>query len=248
MSGPSASRFLARTAFQSIARPTSITRCSPSLCRPLSQTPSRRADDAPTTKAGSDLLSSLYGAPNSPAAKPSTPAAASAIAAGPTDSSMMNLFRSTLGKDEQKRTPAGLGSGKEGFGEIKEEALDALEPFHLHIYSHKHNTHVTMSKPDRGAIVSMSCGNIGFKKSRRKHFDAAYQLTAYVFERLRFAGWDKKINRIELVLRGFGQGRDAGVKCLMSPEGAVWRQKVVRVADSTRLKFGGSRSKNPRRL
>ncbi|CRK40964.1 hypothetical protein BN1708_016847, partial [Verticillium longisporum] len=105
-----------------------------------------------------------------------------------------------------------------------------------------------MSKPDRGAIVSMSCGNIGFKKSRRKHFDAAYQLTAYVLERLRFAGWDKKINRIELVLRGFGQGRDAGVKCLMSPEGAMWRQKVVRVADSTRLKFGGSRSKNPRRL
>ncbi|KAM0271909.1 hypothetical protein ACHAQH_008911 [Verticillium albo-atrum] len=231
MSGPSASRFLARTAFQSVARPT-------------------RADDAPTSKAGSDLLSSIYGTPNPPASKAPTAAGASATASttGPADSSMMNLFRSTLGKDEQKRTPAGLNGDKDAFGEIKEEALDALEPFHLHIYSHKHNTHVTMSKPDRGAIVSMSCGNIGFKKSRRKHFDAAYQLTAYVFERLRFAGWDKKINRIELVLRGFGQGRDAGVKCLMSPEGSMWRQKVVRVADSTRLKFGGSRSKNPRRL
>ena len=57
-----------------------------------------------------------------------------------------------------------------------------------------------------------------------------------------------KIKRLEVVMRGFGQGRDAALKVLMSPEGQVLREKIVRVSDSTRLKFGGTRSRAPRRL
>ncbi|KAK4087682.1 hypothetical protein Purlil1_8013 [Purpureocillium lilacinum] len=125
---------------------------------------------------------------------------------------------------------------------------DELEPYHFHIHSHKHNTHITCTKPNREPIISMSCGNIGFRKSRRGTFDSAYSLTKYVLERLIHTGWPMKIKRIELVLRGFGQGREAAVKVLMSPEGKVFRDKIVRVADSTRIKFGGTRSEKPRRL
>lgn len=139
-------------------------------------------------------------------------------------------------------------SPNDDFGALVSEKPDALEPYHIHVYSHKHNTHVTVTKPDRGAIISMSCGNIGFRKARRKTYDAAYQLMAYVLERLKYGGWENKINRIELVLRGFGQGREACVKVLMAPEGQKWREKIVRVADGTRVKFGGTRSPNPRRL
>lgn len=171
---------------------------------------------------------------------------------------MMNLLRDTLGKGGPAGSNTGLaGSGSgSGFGSLTEgidslappEQPDAVEPYHFHIFSHKHNTHVTVTKPDRGAIVSVSTGNLGFRKSRRGQYDAAYQTVAYVLERLRFGGWHTKINRIELVLRGFGTGREAGVKVLMSPEGAIWREKVVRVADATRLKFGGTRSRARRRL
>ncbi|KAL7919076.1 hypothetical protein ACQKWADRAFT_302270 [Trichoderma austrokoningii] len=125
---------------------------------------------------------------------------------------------------------------------------DELEPFHFHIYAHKHNTHITCTKPNREPIISMSCGNIGFRKSRRGTFDSAYSLTKYVLERLIHTGWPMKIQRLELVLRGFGQGREAAVKVLMSPEGKVLRDKIVRVADSTRIKFAGTRSEKPRRL
>ena len=119
---------------------------------------------------------------------------------------------------------------------------DDMEPFHLHIFSHKHNTHVTCTKPSREPIISMSTGQIGFKKSRRAGFDSAYSLTKYVFERLLHTGWPAKINRLELVLRGFGGGREAALKVLMSPEGKILREKIVRVSDSTRVKFGGTRS------
>ena len=125
---------------------------------------------------------------------------------------------------------------------------DDVEPFHFHIYSHKHNTHITCTKPSREPIISMSCGTIGFRKSRRGTFDSAYSLTKYVLERLIHAGWPMKMARLEVVLRGFGQGRDAALKVLMSPEGKVLRDKIVRVADSTRVKFAGTRSEKPRRL
>ncbi|GAB0135080.1 hypothetical protein EsDP_00003431 [Epichloe bromicola] len=125
---------------------------------------------------------------------------------------------------------------------------DEQEPYHFHVYSHKHNTHITCTKPNREPIISMSCGNIGYRKSRRGTFDSAYSLTKYVLERLIHTGWPMKIQRLELVLRGFGQGREAVVKVLMSPEGKILRDKIVRVADSTRIKFGGTRSEKPRRL
>lgn len=122
------------------------------------------------------------------------------------------------------------------------------EPYHFHIYSHKHNTHVSVTKPNRDAIVSLSCGNLGFRKSQRKHYDAAYQLGAYVIDKLQQQGWHKKIGSLEMVLRGFGPGREAITKVILGNEGKLLRDKIVKVSDATRLKFGGTRSKKPRRL
>lgn len=239
MTGPSATRLLARAGFRQILRPSVAPRCTSfAASRPFSLSAPTLADEPP--KSTTSTLSSLY------SAAPTEPKAAGATG-GSTAGSMMDILGETLGTQ-------GGGAGAGGrqsvadFGELTSDAPDAIEPYHFHIYSHKHNTHVTVSKPDRGAIISMSTGNIGFRKQRRKTYDAAYQLTAYVLERLKYAGWESKINRMELVLRGFGQGREAGVKVLMAPEGTVWRQKIVKVADGTRVKFGGTRSKGPKRL
>ncbi|KAK0667734.1 hypothetical protein QBC41DRAFT_304091 [Cercophora samala] len=122
------------------------------------------------------------------------------------------------------------------------------EPYHFHIYSHKHNTHVTLTKPNRDALISLSCGNLGFKHSGRKHYDSAYQLGAYVIDKMNQKGLTKKIHKLEVILRGFGSGREAVVKVLMGNEGKGLRDKIVKVSDSTRIKFGGTRSKKPRRL
>ncbi|KAI0970075.1 hypothetical protein F4678DRAFT_437495 [Xylaria arbuscula] len=124
----------------------------------------------------------------------------------------------------------------------------AHEPFHFHIYAHKHNTHITVTKPNRNAILSMSAGNIGFKKSKRGSYDAAYQLCAYVLDKLNQGGWHRKITALEVVLRGFGQGREAVTKVLLGSEGRLLRPHIKKVSDATRLKFGGTRSPRPRRL
>ncbi|KAK1994449.1 translational machinery component [Colletotrichum falcatum] len=236
MSSAPTTRLLARSIFQNAARTLPIARCSSALLRSFSQTPAPRADNA--KKGGQALLAAMYGSRSEPAAPPKY-----------TVSSTSKEAHSSL-VDTLNRAASGSMSGTPGSGldELVPDQEDLMEPYHLHVYAHKHNTHVTVTKPDRGAIISLSNGNIGFKKGKRRGHDPAYQLTKYVFEKLVYGGWHKKINKLEVVLRGFGPGRDAALKVLMAPEGKIWRSKVVRVADSTRLKFGGTKSKNPRRI
>ena len=154
-----------------------------------------------------------------------------------------SLLRSAPKSQSSLNTNALTG---EQVDEIK--GPDYTEPYHFHIYSHKHNTHVTCTRPDRSPIISMSCGNLGYRKARRGAYDSAYSLVKYVIERMIYNDVPSKIGKLEIVLRGFGQGREAALKVLMSPEGKILRDKIVRVADSTRLKFGGTRSKGQRRL
>ncbi|KAI4153837.1 MAG: hypothetical protein LQ340_002061, partial [Diploschistes diacapsis] len=117
---------------------------------------------------------------------------------------------------------------------------------HLHVYAHKHNTHLTLTNEARNAIISISCGNLGFRKSQRGTYDAAFQLAAYLLTRMQQQGLMAKIEFLELVYRGFGQGRDAVTKVIMGVEGARLRGKICRVVDKTRLKIGGTRSPKPR--
>lgn len=201
-----------------------------------SQPPSRpnRPQPAgrPAPKAES-LLESIYGTPQG-------------FKRDSNDNPMSHLANSSLFKDVEA-SKLNMSALDEPQKEVVQRD-DDLEPYHLHIHSHKHNTHVTCTKPNREPIISMSAGNIGYRKSRRGLYDSAYSLTKYVLDRLVHTGWPTKMRRVELVLRGYGQGRDAAIKVLMSPEGKIMRDKIVRVADSTRLKFGGTRSKRPRRL
>lgn len=61
-------------------------------------------------------------------------------------------------------------------------------------------------------------------------------------------GLNGQIKKMEVSLRGFGQGREAVTKALLGVEGRHIRGKIVKVSDATRLKFGGTRSPKPRRL
>lgn len=58
----------------------------------------------------------------------------------------------------------------------------------------------------------------------------------------------KEIQYLQIVMRDFGPGREALTKVLLGAEGRVLRGRVVSVADATRVKFGGTRGKKPRRL
>lgn len=97
-------------------------------------------------------------------------------------------------------------------------------------------------------MLSMACGYVGFRKHNRKHYDSAFQLARWVLKDIRENGMSDKISQLEIVLRGYGQGRDAVIKALLGVEGKYLRDRICRVSDATRLKFGGTKGPNPRRL
>lgn len=134
------------------------------------------------------------------------------------------------------------------FGNLAKGEWEEDNRHHLHIYATKHNTHITLTDPTRNPMVSVSCGNIGFKKAGRGSYDAAYQLAAFVMLRIKDMGWLPKIKKIELAYRGFGKGREAVTKAILGTEGKDIRPLINKLSDSTRLKFGGTRSPRPRRL
>ena len=129
-----------------------------------------------------------------------------------------------------------------------QEREAAEEPYHLHVVSTHHNTHITLTRQNHTPMFTFSCGTIGFKKAKRGEYDAAHQLAAYSLGKIVERGYLKDIRKLEVVLRGFGPGREATTKAIMGQEGRRIKDLIVRVTDSTRLKFGGTRSRKVRRL
>ncbi|KAL1876427.1 hypothetical protein VTK73DRAFT_9293 [Phialemonium thermophilum] len=228
---------------QTISRPPcSIRATTPQWTAAFSSSASRRADEDRDANNRPNPLESISSTSPGPqqTSRPVERTAMDELA-----SASSRLVLGTLAK--ARNAPLPDDGDLAGHFRLEQED-DSQEPYHLHVYSHKHNTHITVTKPNRDAIVSMSCGNIGFRKSNRKQYDAAYQLGAHVLDRLYRDGWHKKIKKLEVVLRGFGAGREAVTKLLLGTEGKMLRSAIVRVTDSTRLKFGGTRSRKPRRL
>ncbi|KIV88797.1 hypothetical protein PV10_08440 [Exophiala mesophila] len=176
----------------------------------------------------------------------------------------------TMEKDQQNEDRlAALSPGNSGNAGAGNASLD--EPYHIHVYAHKHNMHLTLTEPGRSPILSLSAGKLGLRNSQRATYDACYQLTTYFFRKMMEKQWrlgGKKATTnplltfeaiktprlghkslgIEVVFRGFGPGREAFQKCLLGTEGKFLRGLISRVTDSTRLKFGGCRSRKVRRL
>lgn len=131
---------------------------------------------------------------------------------------------------------------------IKHPYGDKQPPHHLHVYAHKHNTILTLTRPNGNPILVRSCGHLGFRKSQRSGYDPAYQLSTHTFSQLQEKGLLLDIQRLEIVFRDFGPGREAFTKVLLGNEGRNIRGLVSRVTDATRIKFGGTRSRKVRRL
>lgn len=53
---------------------------------------------------------------------------------------------------------------------------------------------------------------------------------------------------LEVILRGYGPGREAFQKAILGADGKLIKGLVKQVTDATRLKFGGTRSPAVKRL
>ena len=122
--------------------------------------------------------------------------------------------------------------------------------YRIHVACTPNNTLVVMSD-ERGHPIKSGCwtgGSCGFKGVNRSGYEAGYQCAVRAFARVKELAREVPGARFEFLFRGFGQGRDAVFKALMTSEGDDVRPFVNRVTDNTPIKIGGTRARKTRRL
>jgi small subunit ribosomal protein S11 len=98
-----------------------------------------------------------------------------------------------------------------------------------------------------GTILNVSGGLVGFKKVHRSGYEAGYQCAMKMFEAIRKRTENARLE-ITVLFNGFGQGREAMTRALLSSDGEEVRRSIVRVTDRTPIKIGGVRPKKQRTL
>ncbi|KAJ3741402.1 mitochondrial ribosomal protein subunit S18 [Lentinula detonsa] len=123
-----------------------------------------------------------------------------------------------------------------------------IPQYKLHCFSSRNNTITTFTDPVGNPIAWYSGGSCGFKRGQRASYEAGYQCAVRIFKRIEDTAQQKGMVRIALFFNGFGQGREAMQKALMTSEGSNVKGLVEAVGDRTPIKIGGTRSKKMRRL
>lgn len=96
--------------------------------------------------------------------------------------------------------------------------------------------------------IHISAGQLGFRKAQRAEYEAGYQVSARMFKMIQEKNLLKPNDKVELVLKNYGKGREAFLNALQGKEGSSVREQIVRISENTKLKFGGTRPKKLRRL
>lgn len=131
-----------------------------------------------------------------------------------------------------------------------------IQNYHISVSCTPNNTHIVMSDSLGHPIKSgsWSGGSCGFKGVNRSGYEAGYQCAVRAFARVKqLARESAEMSgvggaRFEVLFKGFGRGREAVYKALMTSEGDDVRPFVTRVTDNTPIKIGGTRARKTRRL
>lgn len=121
--------------------------------------------------------------------------------------------------------------------------------YHLCWKSTRHNTVGTFTNQFGNPRAWVSGGACGFKHSRRGEYEAGYQCVVRIFKKI-----EEELLiaehpfQLEILFKGFGQGRLALESVIMMSEGDKIRPLVCKITDRTPLKIGGTRARKARRL
>ncbi|KAF7352997.1 putative 37S ribosomal protein S18, mitochondrial [Mycena venus] len=140
--------------------------------------------------------------------------------------------------------------------DFKEDRTKTAPAYRFHCHSTKTNTINTFTDPDGNVLAWFSGGSCGFKKRNRSSYEAGYQCAVRMFEKIEAKAAEHENTapddstarlRVDLFCKGFGQGRDALFKALMTAQGDVVRNRITSITDRTPIKIGGTRSRKRKR-
>ncbi|KAI9243811.1 hypothetical protein BDA99DRAFT_529775 [Phascolomyces articulosus] len=153
---------------------------------------------------------------------------------------VQNALSDSMQREKQKSTQK---SSDFDISVLTEHLSHVTQEFHqLHINASPNNTIITLTRPNGSPLITTSGGSAGFKKAARSGYEAAHQAAMQLLEKKQAK--NLQVSNIHIILKGFGAGRDAAFRALIS--GDKWT--VKRLTDATPVPFGGCRPKKARRL
>ena len=124
----------------------------------------------------------------------------------------------------------------------------SVQPHRLFVNSSRNNTILTLTSPSGDPLASASGGSVGFKKSARSGYEAGYRAAFSMFGKINEFKDAWRIQHLEVLWNGFGQGREAVFRALLAGEGQATKNLISKMTDKTPVKVGGVRPKKRRML
>jgi small subunit ribosomal protein S11 len=161
---------------------------------------------------------------------------------GLSDSNTSHQFRVSINALDEK--PSFSASGKS----MAEALTPSTRPVYaLHCQATPNNTIITFASSTGHVVGKLSGGSAGLRRNLSGSYEAGYTCATSIFKSIVQKRSEEEFN-LHLIFKGFGQGRDAMAKALMTAEGKEVKDLIVRITDKTPIKVGGTRAKKKRRL
>lgn len=110
----------------------------------------------------------------------------------------------------------------------------------MHVLASFNNTIVTFTDPKGAALSASSAGACGFRGSKK---GTAYAAQVATEKAAQAAKQLYGLNRVEVIVRGVGLGRDAAIRTLHNVD-----MQVEIIKDATGVPHGGVRPRKARRV
>ncbi|EST07418.1 Ribosomal protein S11 [Kalmanozyma brasiliensis GHG001] len=146
-----------------------------------------------------------------------------------------------------RASPIVRGSAASRYSSTLFQSSSAL-PHRLFVNSSRNNTILTLTSPSGDPLASASGGSVGFKKSARSGYEAGYRAAFSMFGKINEFKDAWRIQHLEVLWNGFGQGREAVYRAMLAGEGQATKNLISKMTDKTPVKIGGVRPKKRRML
>ena len=142
-------------------------------------------------------------------------------------------------KSEDREAKAAASTGtmakKRTAGTARKKFPDAK----IYIHSSYNNILISLTDVSGNLVSQVSAGGIGFKGTRKSTPYAASKVADALTE----AAQDRGVERVEIIIKGIGAGRDSALRAL-----GAKGFNIQSITDATPVPHNGPRAKKPRRL
>lgn len=123
--------------------------------------------------------------------------------------------------------------------EIKIKSFQKIREGKIFIFSSYNNTTITLTDLQGNVLSWTTAGSIGFKGSKKATPFAASKVAEVLFQTIQKLG----IERIQIVVKGIGSGRESAIRSL-----ANRGLNIVSIKDATPIPHNGCRPPKVRRV